>query len=115
MGSAARSGASTPYPASAQVDPCTQLTYPSILLIHLLELTLSPPARYPDLYPVLNVLLSCGVFGCVWLWANKRLVEEGWAMGAGAGAGAGLHHGETKATPASAGGSPVVNGKRKVL
>ncbi len=91
-----------------------QLVYPSLLAIHFAELVLSPPARYPDLYAVLNVLLSCGVFGCVWLWANRRLVEEGWAMGAGAGAGFGA--GPTRGPGVGhAGTFPVVNGKRKVM
>lgn len=40
-----------------------------------------PPARYPDLFPVLNVLISTPVFGLIWLWSIKCGVEVGWALG----------------------------------
>lgn len=39
-----------------------------------------PPTRYPDLFPVLNVLISATVFGCTWIWSIKRGVELGWAL-----------------------------------
>ena len=42
---------------------------------------MTPPARYPDLFPVLNVLVSASVFGCTWLWSIKRGLEIGWALG----------------------------------
>ena len=45
------------------------------------EILFNPPASLPDLYPVLNVLLSAGIFGLSWLWSIKRLVEISWAMG----------------------------------
>jgi len=40
-----------------------------------------PPTQYPDIYPVLNVLISTPVFGFAWLWSIKCGVEVGWAMG----------------------------------
>lgn len=56
--------------------------YPSILVLHTLELLLSPPARYPNLYPVLNVLLCAPVFTLAWGWSILRGVENLWALGA---------------------------------
>jgi alpha-1,3-glucosyltransferase len=47
----------------------------------MLELLIKSPARYPDLFPVLNVLLSTPIFGLTWLWSIKRGVEVSWAMG----------------------------------
>ncbi|OSX59916.1 glycosyltransferase family 57 protein [Postia placenta MAD-698-R-SB12] len=51
------------------------------VLLHILEALFTPPARYPDLFPVLNVLVSTPVFGLVWLWSVRRGVEAGWALG----------------------------------
>jgi alpha-1,3-glucosyltransferase len=45
------------------------------------EILFLPPASLPDLYPVLNVLLSASIFGLSWIWSIKRLVEISWAMG----------------------------------
>ncbi|KAH9936376.1 ALG6, ALG8 glycosyltransferase family-domain-containing protein [Fomitopsis serialis] len=63
----------------------TKLTTPIVhtgcMALHLVELLFSPPARYPDLFPVLNVLLSTPVFGLVWLWSIRRGVEVSWALG----------------------------------
>lgn len=53
----------------------------AMLLLHVLELVVTPPNRYPDLFPVLNVLISTPVFGFIWLWSIKRGIEVGWALG----------------------------------
>ncbi|KAI6140592.1 glycosyltransferase family 57 protein [Pisolithus tinctorius] len=53
----------------------------AMILLHLLELIVTPPNRYPDLFPVLNVLVSTPVFGFIWLWSIKRGIEVGWALG----------------------------------
>ena len=45
-----------------------------------MESVIQPPAQYPDLFPVLNVLVSTPVFGLVWLWSIKSGVEVGWAI-----------------------------------
>jgi alpha-1,3-glucosyltransferase len=37
--------------------------------------------RYPDLFAVLNVLLSTPVFVLIWLWSSKRQIEVGFASG----------------------------------
>lgn len=62
-----------------------------------MEFVIQPPARYPDLFPVLNVLVSTPVFGLVWLWSIKSGIEVGWAI-------SGLGGGNT--VPAYAGKNP---------
>ena len=52
------------------------------IALHFLEFVIQPPARYPDLFPVLNVLISTPVFGLVWLWSIKSGIEAWWAVGA---------------------------------
>ena len=56
------------------------------IVLHFLEFIIQPPARYPDIFPVLNVLVSTPVFGLVWLWSIKSGIEVGWAV-AGLGGG----------------------------
>ncbi|GAA6037458.1 hypothetical protein JCM8097_008197 [Rhodosporidiobolus ruineniae] len=55
-------------------------TYAALALIHLSSALIPPPPHLPDLFPVLNLTLSCAVFGMTWLWASKRVVQEGWAL-----------------------------------
>ncbi|KAG6854653.1 hypothetical protein C0991_003301 [Blastosporella zonata] len=55
--------------------------YCAALSVHVLELVISPPGRYPDIYPVLNVLISTPVFVLAWLWSIKSGVEVAWALG----------------------------------
>ncbi|KAF9533133.1 ALG6, ALG8 glycosyltransferase family-domain-containing protein [Crepidotus variabilis] len=63
------------------IQVISMAVYTAALLVHILELFFEPPTRYPDLYPVLNVLISTPVFGLVWLWSIKCGVELGWALG----------------------------------
>jgi len=55
--------------------------YLAALGLHALELVVPPPARYPDLFPVLNVLISTPVFASVWLWSIWNTVKVSWAIG----------------------------------
>ncbi|KAF8505356.1 glucosyltransferase [Hysterangium stoloniferum] len=55
--------------------------YTGIFALHATEAIIKPPTRYPDLFPVLNVLISALVFFLTWLWSIKRGVEVGWALG----------------------------------
>lgn len=55
-------------------------TYSVITALHGAELLFRPPTRYPDLYPVLNVLLCSGVFGLSLLWGLKKQLEAGWGI-----------------------------------
>jgi hypothetical protein len=57
-----------------------QAAYAAIFSIHALELAFRPPARFPDLFVVLNLTLSAAIFGLAYLWSLTRLVEEAWAM-----------------------------------
>ena len=41
----------------------------------------TPPSRYPDLFAVLNVLISTPVFVLTWLWSIKCGIEISWALG----------------------------------
>ncbi|EJC98153.1 glucosyltransferase [Fomitiporia mediterranea MF3/22] len=56
-------------------------TYSAILLLHTAELLITPPRRYPDIFPVLNVLVCTPVFGMTWLWSIKRSTEVAWGVG----------------------------------
>jgi len=74
-----------PFRRSAKVSLVrrfSQLVYITILFLHLMELLISPPSRFPDLYPVLNVLLCTPVFGITWLWSIKRSTEVTWGVSA---------------------------------
>ncbi|TFK52429.1 glucosyltransferase, partial [Heliocybe sulcata] len=55
--------------------------YVSLLVLHLLEMIITPPVRYPDLFPVLNVLVSTPVFVLTWLWSMKCGLQTLWALG----------------------------------
>lgn len=55
--------------------------YSTILILHTLEFLTTPPPHLPDLFPVLNLTVSAGVFGLAWLWGGKRLAQESWAIG----------------------------------
>ncbi|KAI0822226.1 glucosyltransferase [Trametes gibbosa] len=55
--------------------------YASCAVLHVAELLFSPPANLPDLFPVLNVLVSTPIFALVWLWSIKRGIEVSWALG----------------------------------
>jgi alpha-1,3-glucosyltransferase len=62
------------------VRPLSIAVYAACAILHTLELIVQPPRRYPDLFPVLNVLISTPVFVLVWLWSIKCSVEIGWAL-----------------------------------
>ncbi|KAF9645754.1 ALG6, ALG8 glycosyltransferase, partial [Thelephora ganbajun] len=77
----------TPFKRPKTFFQFVSLVAPSTCItLHLLELVVHPPARYPDLFPVLNVLVSTPVLGLIWLWSIKSGIEVGWAI-AGLGGG----------------------------
>lgn len=56
--------------------------YAGLLVVHTMEAFIPPPARYPDLYPVLNVLLSASVFGATWIAVGGIMMfRSAWAAG----------------------------------
>ncbi|KAI0304350.1 ALG6, ALG8 glycosyltransferase family-domain-containing protein [Multifurca ochricompacta] len=63
------------------LDMLTWIVYLGCTLLHLLEFVYRPPARYPDLFVVLNVLLSTPVFFFTWLWSIKSIIEARWTVG----------------------------------
>ncbi|KAH9989678.1 glucosyltransferase [Russula compacta] len=88
-----------PFVAAQQVtflDMFTWVVYLGCALLHLLEFAYRPPARYPDLFTVLNVLLSTPVFLFTWLWSIKSIIEARWTAG-------GLSVGEPKEKKAGPG------------
>ena len=58
-----------------------QAVYTACLTLHLLEMVMAPPRRYPDLFAVLNVLVCTPVFVLGWLWSIKGSMEVGWTVG----------------------------------
>ena len=76
------------------------MVYLGCALLHLLELVYRPPTRYPDLFPVLNVLLSTPVFLFTFIWSIKSIIQARWAVG-------GLTLCEPKEGPSTA--SPIEN------
>ncbi|KAG8742497.1 Glucosyltransferase-like protein [Ceratobasidium sp. 414] len=56
--------------------------YATLTLIHILEAIFPAPARYPDLFPVLNVLLSASVFSAAWIAVGGIMMfRSAWATG----------------------------------
>ncbi|PIL22484.1 hypothetical protein GSI_15173 [Ganoderma sinense ZZ0214-1] len=55
--------------------------YAACFVVHVAEFLITPPPRFPDIFPVLNVLVSTPVFALIWLWSVKRGVEVSWALG----------------------------------
>jgi alpha-1,3-glucosyltransferase len=43
-------------------------------VIHLLDFNIIPPKRYPDLYVVLNVTFSAGIYLLMFLFFNYRQI-----------------------------------------
>ncbi|KAJ7600668.1 glucosyltransferase [Mycena floridula] len=68
-------------PSKSFIQLLSLAFYALAAALHLLELVLTPPSRYPDLFPVLNVLASTPIFGLTWIWSIKCCIEVGWAMG----------------------------------
>lgn len=59
------------------------------LTLVFLDAIITPPTHLPDLFTVLNLVWSCGIFGLGWLWSLTRLVEEAWGL-VGLGFGSGI-------------------------
>ncbi|OLL26516.1 putative dolichyl pyrophosphate Man9GlcNAc2 alpha-1,3-glucosyltransferase [Neolecta irregularis DAH-3] len=49
------------------------LSYLAILSIHLLDAAFPQSLRWPDLWVVANVVVSCGCFGIFFVWGNVQL------------------------------------------
>ncbi|KAG8749808.1 Glucosyltransferase-like protein [Ceratobasidium sp. 428] len=56
--------------------------YATLGSIHILEAIFPAPSRYPDLFPVLNALLSASVFGAAWIAVGGIMMfRSAWATG----------------------------------
>jgi len=73
-------------------------------ILHTAEHIVPAPRRYPDLFPVLNVLLCSFGFGMAWLWGLRKQLEAGWAIG---GLGSGLHKKQDSVSSPSAASQPT--------
>lgn len=49
------------------------LSYTAMAAYHALELVIPAPARFPDIYPVANITISCACFGLFWLYTLYKL------------------------------------------
>lgn len=58
----------------------SQPVYIACIMLHVLELFVRPPTRFPDIFPVLNVLISTPVFVMIWLWSIKCGIEISWSL-----------------------------------
>ncbi|CEL62625.1 alpha-1,3-glucosyltransferase [Rhizoctonia solani AG-1 IB] len=68
--------------SSSLVKIISLVAYMAIALIHTFEAFIPPPTRYPDLYPVLNVLVSASVFGATWISVGGiMMLQSAWATG----------------------------------
>ncbi|KAJ7069714.1 glycosyltransferase family 57 protein [Mycena amicta] len=67
-------------PSRSFIQILSLAVYAAAFALHALEFCIPPPARYPDLFPVLNVLISTPVFALVWVWSVKSGVEASWAL-----------------------------------
>ncbi|KAJ6477423.1 glycosyltransferase family 57 protein [Mycena vitilis] len=68
-------------PSRSFIQLLSLAVYAAGFSLHLLECFVAAPARYPDLFAVLNVLISTPVFVLVWLWSIKCGLEMSWAVG----------------------------------
>ena len=68
-------------PNFSYVPTAGRAVYLGCALLYILEFAYRPPAQYPDLFPVLAVLLSSPVFVFTWLWSIKSIIEALWTAG----------------------------------
>jgi len=68
-------------PQKSFIQVLSAAVYSAALALHILEFLIVPPSRYPDIYAVLNVLVSTPIFVLTWLWSMKSAIEVGWALG----------------------------------
>ncbi|RCK59599.1 Dolichyl pyrophosphate Man9GlcNAc2 alpha-1,3-glucosyltransferase [Candida viswanathii] len=50
-------------------------TYIAIGVYHIIDFSLDPPARYPDLWVILNTAIAFGAFSYFWLWLVYRIYK----------------------------------------
>lgn len=60
---------------------CVQLSLLGMVVIHVLELTVPPPSRYPHLYPLLFSVFSAGNLGVLLVYMNMTQWHTGAVTG----------------------------------
>lgn len=50
-------------------------SYLLLVVYHIIDYTSDPPARYPDLWVILNISISFAAFALFWLWLNFRIYK----------------------------------------
>jgi alpha-1,3-glucosyltransferase len=53
-----------------------RMAYILMLLLHVMEFWVLPPAHWPDLFPVLWSVTGCGLIGVAYLWTVYRLLSS---------------------------------------
>ncbi|KAL0961133.1 hypothetical protein HGRIS_006106 [Hohenbuehelia grisea] len=99
-------------PSKSFIQLISFAVYTAAVTLHIAEWLITPPQRYPDIFPVLNVLICTPVFALAWLWSIKSGVQVGWAL-SGLGASASASVGALR-SPLENGGEPVKPRDRKV-
>lgn len=51
------------------------ITYIAMIVYHFVDFTFDPPAKYPDLWVILNIAISFAAFGYTWLWLIYKIVK----------------------------------------
>jgi len=69
------------WPPKSRIHLISLAVYTASIALHLLEMVVAPPRRYPDLFSVLNVLVCAPVFVLAWLWSIKGSMEVAWTVG----------------------------------
>ncbi|KAI9259412.1 glycosyl transferase [Phascolomyces articulosus] len=63
---------STSFSSSTMINIIKQMIYASIFIWHVTECWIVPPNHWPDLYTVVNAIISCGYFSCLFLYFTYR-------------------------------------------
>ncbi|KAG5420311.1 ALG6 [Candida metapsilosis] len=51
------------------------VTYVAMIVYHVIDFTFDPPAKYPDLWVILNIGISFVAFGYAWLWLIYKIIK----------------------------------------
>ncbi|KAK2465327.1 hypothetical protein APHAL10511_002681 [Amanita phalloides] len=69
------------WPPKSLIHRFSLAIHAAAISLHVLEWVVTPPSRYPDLFPVLNVLVCTPALVLAWLWSIKSGMEVAWTVG----------------------------------
>ena len=46
-----------------------------MIIYHIIDFTIDPPLKYPDLWVILNTTISFVAFSYFWLWLVYRIIK----------------------------------------